>query len=282
MQEVNKKMKINIYQIYYNKDQIPYLDKDLIPYDNTVNENREFAEYWVFLENYRKEKHKEADYAGFVSWKFCSKTRVGGKTFIDFIKNNPGYDVYFINPSPDNVDLFPNVWYHGEKYHPGIVEFTQKIMDDLNYNINLKEFRNDDTTTLYCNYWVGNEFFWDEYMKFTLPIYDYINRNITPETKDKQESQHTWAQYHGQFTYSPFIFEKLFSTLLVYRPNIKALGYEYPEEYRRLIAETNQLYQTINDFQLQYSDIASIVKKIDKHPFMRRLLSLIVKLFTKI
>lgn len=39
---------INLNQIYYLPSQLPLLDPVFTPYDNTANENREFAEYYIF------------------------------------------------------------------------------------------------------------------------------------------------------------------------------------------------------------------------------------------
>ncbi len=167
------KINIQIYQIYYQNDQQNNLDINFTPYSNILNNNPDWHEYWVFKDAYEKGLHLEADFTGFLSWRFNEKTRIDGKRFIEFIRINQhdNYDVYFINPLPWDLDCFDNIWLQGDYYHKGILDFTQNVLGKCGININLKEIVHDKETGAYCNYWVGNEFFWDEYIKFTLPVY---------------------------------------------------------------------------------------------------------------
>jgi hypothetical protein len=222
-------MRINIYQNYHAPELKKYLDPAFIPNDNTSNENPEFREYWLFLRMYERGKHKEADYTGLLSWKFNEKTSIKGTKFIEFIENNPGYDVYFINPLPFliNAYAFQNVWHQGDFYHPGLLDFMQRVMNKLNYGIDLKSMRNDESTTLFCNYWVGNVRFWDGYIQFTKPIYDYLMANMDVEEKNFVSRI---ADRIIGISYVPFVFERLFSSLLVMQSSIRFLNYRYSDE----------------------------------------------------
>jgi hypothetical protein len=178
---------------------------------------------------HEKGMHHEADYTGLLSWKFNEKTNIAGSEFIEFIKKNPGHDVYFINPLPFliNAYAFRNVWYQGDFYHPGLLDFMQRIMNDLDYGIDLKGLTNDESTTLFCNYWVGNEIFWDRYMGFTKPIYDYLSTRLD---ESKKEFISRIADRIIGTNHIPFIFERLFSTFLSSRRDIRYLNYRYSEE----------------------------------------------------
>jgi hypothetical protein len=233
-------MLIKIRQSYHKKEQASYLDTSFIPMDNSVNQNPRLREYRFFLEHHQEGRHREADYSGIVSWKFNQKAKIEGGTFIDFIKNKPGYDVYFINPYPQEVYLFKNVWLQGESHHPGMLEFTQKIMRKLNYNIDLKNIENTHETALYCNFWVGNAVFWDEYMKFTQAIFHHLHDGLSDEER-RFINQPADPARDATATYFSFIMERLFSTLLIYNKNIKALAYKYPFVELHII-------QTLEDF----------------------------------
>jgi hypothetical protein len=174
-----------------------------------------------------------------VSWKFNQKTKTEGRVFIDFIKNNPGYDVYFINPYPHEVLLFRNVWLQGEACHPGLIEFAQSIMNRLRYDIDLRAIENSHDTALYCNFWVGNAQFWDQYMEFTKPIFDYLRTRLSDEEKRFLNRPADKAR-DATATYLSFIMERLFSTFLVSHKKIRSLSYEYP--CREL-----QIIQTMRD-----------------------------------
>ena len=152
---------LKIYQIYFERSQMPFLEKEFIPFDASKVPNPENREYRIFHRSYTQEKHKESLYTGFISWKFYEKTQIRGKEFIQFIQKNPGYDVYFINPFWEEI-FWQNVWLQGESKHPGLIVFVQRILEKLGHEIDLRTMHNDISNLSYCNYWVGNRKFWDE------------------------------------------------------------------------------------------------------------------------
>src|SRR5262245_13193413 len=136
-------MSIGIHQIYYDRAQIEKLDPAFLPYDNTKNENREWAEYHIFEHEYKKQTFRRFDYTGFFSWKYLQQSRIPGERFLGFIRENPGADVYFLNPFPMEELLFRNVWRQGEFYHPGITAFAQRILSRLGYDLDLATWPED-------------------------------------------------------------------------------------------------------------------------------------------
>lgn len=216
-------MKIHIHQIYYLPSQVPLLDPDFIPYDNTANANREFAEYHVFEQEYRKCQIKKDALTGYVSWKFGQKTRLKGWQFIEFIKKSPGYDVYFVTPFVSQIKLFRNVWLQGNFYHPGSLPLAQKIFDRAGHHIDLASERHDASTVLYCNYWVGNKRFWDAYMSFTKPIV----RELRKMLRNPQEANElrTIADKANNFGYIAFILERVFTTFINHAPQLHSTAY---------------------------------------------------------
>ncbi len=104
---------------------------------------------------------------------------------------------------------------------------AQKVLNQLNCRINLKEIENRFETALYCNFWVGNEYFWDEYMKFTQPVFNFLLNHLTDDEK-KIISRPANKTKDITATNLSYIMERLFSTLIVYNSKIKALAYKYP------------------------------------------------------
>src|SRR5690349_19958638 len=90
----NDPMRIDIRQAWYHRDQLPYLDPAFTPLDNTANPHPDWAEYHLFLQAYEAGQHRGADLFGILSWRFREKSHVEGRRFLDFIRANPGYDVY--------------------------------------------------------------------------------------------------------------------------------------------------------------------------------------------
>ncbi len=203
---------IKIFQIYFDDTQVEKLDPAFVSYDNSNPTRPDEYEFGVFMENFRNQNYLSAEYTGYVSWRFKEKTKTKGRVFIDFIKNNPGYDVYFINPTPLDT-RWHNVWIQGDLCHPGIMGFVQKILDKLEYQIDLMSFKNNADTVLFCNYWVGNSDFWNQYIDFVTPLYNYISNDITIEEKAFLTQR---AARFRNVNYFPFIFERMFSTFLVF------------------------------------------------------------------
>lgn len=219
-------MRTQIGQIYYDASQLPLLDPAFTPYDNTANENREFAEYHIFEKEYNTGKIADGALTGYVSWKFGDKTRLAGSSFLKFIVANPGYDVYFINPFPMQMKFFRNLWLQGEFYHPGILELSQRIFEHAGYAIDLAAEVQTKKTALYCNYWVGSKIFWDKYMAFIAPIIEVLRGGLGAAEKEKL---HSIADRGNNFSYIAFIIERVFSTLLNHDKTIRYLA--YPHSY---------------------------------------------------
>lgn len=215
----------SIYQIYFSAQQLPLLEKEFIPYDNSESLHPEQREYAVFKKKFEEEFHKKSKLTGMLSWKFREKAGITGAQFIQFIEQNPGYDVYYINPFP-HEHKFLSVWEQAEHCHPGIIELAQFIFNHVNDSIRLKDIRNVSINAAYCNFWVGTENFWEAYMAFTLPIYHYMLHDAPMEIKNKL---FTKADKMTDSVFFPFIMERLFSTFLCQNNTIKALKYPYPE-----------------------------------------------------
>jgi hypothetical protein len=166
---------IKIYQNFFRDDQIAVLDPDFVPHDWRHNPHPEFRETIVFLEAHRLGRYLEAEHVGIVSWKFGQKTGITGRQFREFIERNPGFDVYFINPFPQECHSHFNVWTQGEYNHPGLSELARNLFETAGSKVNLERLgRNDSRTALYCNYWVGNKVFWDAYIAFVKPLFECI------------------------------------------------------------------------------------------------------------
>jgi hypothetical protein len=224
-------MNIAIGQIYYAPSQLNSLESAFAPFDNTLNPNREWAEYHVFEEQYTKGIPFRADLTGFVSWKFGRKTGITGERFLEFIEQNPDYDVYFIDPFPMERHLFANVWLQGEFYHPGILRFSVEILRRAGYQFDLQHWQQQPNSFAFCNYWAGSHKFWKGYMEFTSRIARILRSELTEKERD---FLHSIASKTNNFSYIAFIMERMFSVHLALNPEIKFCAYEYSmHEIRR-------------------------------------------------
>ncbi|WP_447979731.1 hypothetical protein [Candidatus Nitrospira bockiana] len=223
---------ITVYQNYYKAEQREVLDPAFVPHDWRHNPFPEYREVAVFLKLYETGEYKESDYTGIVSAKFGAKTKIRGREFIEFIERNPGHDVYFINPFPQNAYHSFNVWEHGEAYHPGITLLAQELLDQAGYRIRLAELgRNKHDTLLYCNYWVGNTKFWESYIPFILQLHRHVTEEMAGNDKEKYFAL---TQHITQTPILPFIFERLFSTYLQLNRGISGKAYDHTDDEVRM------------------------------------------------
>ncbi len=216
--------KYKIFQIFYNEVSKKKIDPSFTPYDNSKGDAKWF-EYGVFRDNYLNGEFKKNEYTGFLSWKFQQKTGITGYEFLEFIRKNPGYDVYFINPFQLYTNRFKNVWDSGEYSHPGLKEIVNSIFQKIGYKIDLDKIVNSHEDSLYCNYWVGNLRFWNLFMEFCEPIFTYIESSGDSFIEERILRE---ADAVIDATFIPFIMERMFSTLLfLHKGKIKSIPYTY-------------------------------------------------------
>jgi hypothetical protein len=229
-----------IHQIYYHPRQRKFLSRKFIPYFNPPNEmTKVLHENAVFFKEYFSNAIVDEGYFGYLSWKFEQKTYISARQFISFINENPGYDVYFINPFPELGILFKNVWEQGDYHHPKISKLVQSLLLKSGYEYDIHSMTNDETTLLYANYWVGNKKFWDSYIPFLKSVYDQFL--MMPHREQK-----SFLRKSGYYTgagYLTFIFERLFSTYLYFNTdNIKAKPFIYsPTQTASMIRQLRKI-----------------------------------------
>lgn len=245
---------IRIWQNFYKDGQDAEIDPAFIPNDGRRNARTDYREVALFLRLYHAGRHLEADYTGIVSPKFGEKTRLAGARFLSFIEANPGHDVYFVNPFPQNAYYSFNVWSHGEHCHPGVTLLAQNLFDRAGFRVNIAGLgRNGPSTLLYSNYWAGNERFWDRFMDLNLRLLSTLE---AMPARDRAPYFAQDAAYHDPVPVLPFIFERLFSTLLVADPSIRALGWRHSRaEVLRAASDSTDEYRIVLAFKDMIDEI---------------------------
>ena len=218
-------MNIKIFQIYYDPKQYPLLDKAFIPYDNTANLNPIWREYYIFRTAFFNNEYKQADYVGYLSWKFNDKTKVAGEKFIEFIKQNPDYDVYYINPFLRVSLPYNNIWKEAKYCHPTLLPFIRRMCAKMGISPGYDKLAMPFEKFCYSNFWVGSQKFWEHYIAFMEPFYHYLTTQLSPSDEKilyKPSDKTTDA------VLAPFIMERLFTTFLcLNEKKIKSIGYKY-------------------------------------------------------
>lgn len=224
-------MSINtkIFQIYYKSELIEHLDPAFTPLDNTDNLRPELREWYLWDKHHESVLAEGLDYWGFVSWKFKEKINLTGQQALNFINDNPGYDVYLFNPCIVNEAVFANSWEQGDLHHPNISGIGNEFLKKLGYtDVNVSSMLLDRNTTVFANYMVGSRNFWTKFM-------DFSRRIFTEADKDPVFYQQVFGAGLSNYAYDKslpnftFLIERLVPTFIELE-EIKAIGFKHTEE----------------------------------------------------
>ena len=214
-------MNLYPYQSYYLEDQIKFLDSSFIPYNNLENSQPQLRELPMWRKLYNKHMSTDA-YWGLLSWRWSQKTTVPPVQFKQWILSNPGYDVYHLDPFAHLSNQFPNLWVQGDMWHPGMMNFAQKLFAKLGINTPISEYKYYPDEFGTCNYFVGNDKFWSSYMKFINTCLDYCESDSSMSSYLYNEG----GQYNGLFVPNfSFVIERLFSMHNILNRHVKVKKY---------------------------------------------------------
>jgi hypothetical protein len=216
---------VAIFQNVYSDAVVASLDPSFLPVEGRQNARTQTREIGLFLRMFHSGLYRCAPLTGILSPKFNAKARVSGATFLQFIRGNPGYNVYFINPMPQNIYYTFNVWHHGEVCHPGLMALAEILFDRAGFDTGLiLGPRDAHATALYCSYWVGDEQFWNGYLTFVIRLMEALQS--LPE-----RLLHRYfaldPEYPDPVSVVPFIFERSFTAYLHHNPRARALAYPF-------------------------------------------------------
>jgi hypothetical protein len=217
-----------VFQNVYDDSVISQLDPSFLPVDGRRNARTDTREFGLFLRMFHSGLYRCAPLTGILSPKFNEKAKISGSEFLNFIRRNVGYDVYFVNPFPQNAYYTYNVWYHGELAHRGLMALAGILFERAGYDTKvIYDDRDSHETLLYSSYWVGNQHFWNGYMAMITRLMETVEA-MPSRLLDRYFSI---ANYDfGTVSYLPFIFERTFSAYLHMNPKIGALSYPFLRE----------------------------------------------------
>ena len=139
----------------------------------------------------------------------------------DWIEQNPGYDVYYIDPFLDVSVTYQNLWVQGERWHPGLYDYFRKLVGLMAEQIT---YHPNDFVT--CNFFVASNSFWLNYFRFV----DYIIKATKGDTKMNHLMFNHKVKYNGKdVPYFSFIIERLLSLYFYFNRNINKL--KFPIEH---------------------------------------------------
>ncbi len=219
---------ILVFQNVYGDGLIERLDPAFVPVEGRRNLRTEIREFNLFLQMFRSGLYRCAALTGIVSPKFTGKARVSGDEFLGFIRQNPGYDAYFVNPFPYNPYYTFNVWYHGELCHPGLAALAETLFVRAGYDGHLiRDPRDSAKTALYSSYWVAGEAFWEGYVAMLVRLFEAL---LAMAPQEREPYLSPAPNYPDAVPILTFILERSFSAYLHINPALSALAYPFSRE----------------------------------------------------
>jgi hypothetical protein len=232
----------SVFQIYFEPSQRALLDAAFTPLDNSSVADP-LLEFAVLRELSQRPAVRKSRYWGAVSWKFREKTGLEGQGYLDQVNANPGFDVYYCNPYPENEGLYASPWQQAFAKHPGFRLLAAqvlsasgqdpKVLDDLVPSVRFSS----------CNFFVGNAKFWDSYVPFVESFLNNAKQSLPPSVLDALNSRN--ADPHGLHpgaSYWPFIIERLFTLYMAqHQGDIRAFKVKLPGPEAKLNAHVKRL-----------------------------------------
>lgn len=226
---------LRIFQIHYESWQKQLLDPAFISLDNAKSTS-ELLEFDVFLRLFKSDYVKDAKLWGALSWRFAEKTGLSGQDLIKSIQANPGYDVYFCNPVPENEALYHNMWLQGEISHPQFLGLLQAVFKVTGLPLDALIGIESIEKCSVANYFVGTAKFWETYLSWVQNFLNLANKQLPPNVRDLMHSSVADDRgLHGGATYVPFIIERLFPLFMkIHSEQLKGFKISLPEREREL------------------------------------------------
>jgi hypothetical protein len=202
--------KIKIYQIFYSNQTFEALDPGFIPLDNSDGP-KDWMEYWAIREYFLNNEVGLNDLIGFFSPRFKEKTGLESSHVFEHINNNPDADIYLFNPYYHLAAWHTNVFLQGEISHPGLIDLTNKLLQQIEIDIDTSKLIMSSLNTVFCNYFVANINFWKDW----LSTCEYIFSTSQKEKESGDIALSAKTNYlRGDYEMQIFLIERIASLLL--------------------------------------------------------------------
>jgi hypothetical protein len=169
----------------------------------------------------KKAKEDAADIWGFVSYKFHEKTNTSGQEFVDFIRNNPNNDCWYMEPRYSPFNPFLNPWIQGNLMHAGLSEIVNSFIQIEGHKVDITKI---PMPCCWYNFFAGTEKFWNQYFHVMDNLIQICKSN--PALNKIVFEQGAGHGNDPTVPYFIFVVERMFPTIITLM-GIKALGMEY-------------------------------------------------------
>lgn len=230
-------MIIKIFQIYYDDETLRQVWPEFTPYDNSNPLDPTWFEYSAIKQIIENNSFSDDDYLGVLSPKFTQKT---GLNACDVIKitSESAADIISFSPHILQNTCFINGVLQGNRHHPGLLDITQKVADELGMSLNFKELFQDQTRIIFSNYFVAKFSFWKIWHSYSTKIYE-IARNQNNWLSRSLNSYTEHYRIGDRYQFKVFVMERLVSMILEKLNKNAIVGLDFEKYVKANPQETN-------------------------------------------
>jgi len=227
-------MDIKLYQNCIFENDFHSLAAGFDALDFTHNPRKWLREFQIFHELFEKGAHLKHDLLGAVSINFQKKSKLDGLQVRAWIEDNPGYDVYVVNPFPQFAYCHLNLWqFTDNRCDFPFTEYSIKALQECQVEglVHPQRRHNNDLLAT-CSYWFGNQKFWERYLKeVVLKVIETEPSRLSPETyKFLYEPTYYYATQGIPVGNVAFLLERTLSEFVDREQDIKSLFYPVDKE----------------------------------------------------
>jgi len=171
---------IAIYQIFYDEESKKKIDPQFIGLDNTKNSRPDWFEFWPIINFLNTNNLNEDTWYGFLSPNFSSKTVFTADYVFELLNHfHSQADVALFSHSWDQLAYYLNPFEHGEAWHPGLMDATQKFVNFCNLGIDLKTLVTYNMNSVFSNYIIAKPVFWRQWLAIANKFFEYADSDFS-------------------------------------------------------------------------------------------------------
>jgi hypothetical protein len=210
--------RILLYQIAYSDETWNAVPKNFFALDNRANQRPDWAEYWSIRRFLQNEVLDENAFYGFVSPRLTEKLLCTPNEIFEFVASvSDDVEVAAFSPFIDFRSMFLNVFEQGEFFHPGHMDLSQRVIQEIMPGKNLRELINTSANAIFCNYFAAKPRFWRKWLTLSERVFAMAESPEHPLFLALTRAQ----AHRGANQAKVFIIERLASLLLATTSDFK-------------------------------------------------------------
>ena len=108
---------------------------------------------------------------------FKKKTGLSYKNVLDLLtKSKNNCEVVLFSHGWDQIAYFQNPFFQGDFFHPGLLNLSQRLFDELKIKINLKNTVCHSLNSVFSNQLVAKPLFWKKWLYLADRFFDFCEK----------------------------------------------------------------------------------------------------------